>query len=67
MQSNLPFNTIVGLPHPRSRDNRHQEMFLEPLDDNQTLNYESEDSNTIPLSSLSTLRSKGLNCSEIKW
>ena len=49
---NLPVNTIVRLPHPRSRDSQGQETFLARSADKQTRNYDTECSNHYP--SLST-------------
>ena len=60
----LPVNAIVKLPYPWSGGSQ-QEMFLGPPADNQTRNYDTECSNHHP--SLSTLRSKGLTRSKIKW
>ena len=51
MYTNLPVNTIVRLPHPRSRESQGQETFLAPSADNQTRNYDTKCSNhhsTIP-------------------
>ena len=63
--TNLPVNVIVGLPHPRSGGSQGQETFLAPSADKQTRNYDTECSNHHP--SLSTLRSKGLSRSKMKW
>ena len=63
--TNLLVNVIVRVPHPRSRDSQGQETFLAPSADNQTRNYDAECSNHH--SSLSTLRSKGLSHSNMKW
>ena len=63
--TNLPVNAMVTLPHPRSRDRRGQERFLAPSADKQTCIYDTECSNHHP--SLSTLRSKGLSHSKVKW
>ena len=65
ISTNLPVNAIVRLPHPRSRDIHGQETFLEPSADKKTHNYETKCSNHHP--SLTTLISKGLSCSKIKW
>ena len=62
---NLPANTIVRLPHPRSGDSQGQETFLAPSDDRKTGNYNIECSNHHP--SEPTLRSKGLRRSRMKW
>ena len=51
--------------HPWSRDSQSQEKILAPSADKQTCNYDTEYSNHHP--SLSTLRSKGLSCSKMKW
>ena len=61
---NLPVNATVRIPHPRNRDNQVQET-LAPSAVNQTCNYDKACSNHPP--SLSTLRLKGLSCSNIKW
>ena len=58
-------NAIVRLLHPGSGDSQGQEMFLAPPADKQTCNHDTECSNYHP--SLSTLRSKGLSCSKMKW
>ena len=63
--TNLPVNTIVRLSHPQSGDSQDQETFLAASADKQTRNYDTECSNHHP--SLSTLRSKGLNRSKMKW
>ena len=63
--TNLPVNFIVRLLHPWSRDSQGQETFLAHSTDKQTHNYDTEDSNHHP--SLSTLRSKGLSHSKMKW
>ena len=63
--SNLPVNAIVRLPHPQTGDSQGQEMFLALSADKQTHNYDTECSNHHP--SLSTLRSKGLSHSKMKW
>ena len=59
--TNLPVSIIVRLPHPWSGDSQGQETFLAPSVDKQTRNC----SNHHP--SLSTLRSKGLSRSKMKW
>ena len=53
------------LPHPRSRNSQGQKTFLAPSTDKQTRNHDIECSNHHP--SLSTLRSKGLSLSNMKW
>ena len=58
-------DVIVRLPHPCSGDSQGQETFLVPSADKQTRNYDIECSNHHPF--LSTLRSKGLSCSKLKW
>ena len=63
--TNLPVNAIVGLPHPRSGESQSQETFLAPSADKQTRNYVRDCSNHYP--SLSTISSKGLSCSKMKW
>ena len=62
--TNLPVNTIVRLPHPRSGDSQGQKMFLLPSADKQTCNY---DRVVKPPPFLSTLRSKGLSHSKMKF
>ena len=62
---NLPVNAIVRLPHPWSGDRQVQKTFLAPSADKQTHNYEKERSNYHP--SLSTLRSKELSRTKMKW
>ena len=56
---------MVKPPHPRSRDSQGQEKFLAPSAYKQIRNYDTECSNQRP--SLSTLRSKGLRRSKMKW
>ena len=51
--------------HPRSGDKQDQQTYLVHFADNQTGNYDKECSNHHP--SLSTLRSKGLSLSKMKW
>ena len=63
--TNLPVSDIVRLPHPRSGDSQGQETFLAPSTDKQTSNYDTECSNHHP--SQSTLTSKGLSRSKMKW
>ena len=63
--TNLPVNARVRLPHPRSRHSQSQETSLVPPVDKQTHNYDTECSNHHP--SLTTLRSKGLSRSKMKW
>ena len=63
--TNLPMDVIVRLPHPQSGDSQGQETFLAPSADKQARNYDIECSNHHR--SLSTLRSKGLSRSKIKW
>ena len=63
--TNLPVNAIVRLPHPRRGDRQDQETFLAPAADKQTRNCDTERWNHHP--SQTTLRSKGLNCSKMKW
>ena len=41
MYTNLPVNTIVRLPHPRSGDSQGQETFLAPSADKQTHNHDT--------------------------
>ena len=63
--TNLPVNAIVRLPHPQSGDRQIRETFLAPSTDKQTRNCETECSNHH--TSLTILRSKGLNCIKMKW
>ena len=56
---------MARLLHPQRRDSQGQETFLVPSADKQTRNYDTEYSNHHP--SLSTLRSKGLSRSKMKW
>ena len=65
MYTNLPVNSIVRLPHPRSGDSQGQETFLAPSTDKEIRNYDIECSNYHP--SLSTQRPKGLSHSKMKW
>ena len=58
-------DAIVRLPHPRSGDSQDQETFLAPSADKQTRNYDTECSNHHL--SRSTVRSKELSCSKMKW
>ena len=62
---NLPVNAIVRLPHLWSGDRQVQKTVLAPSADKQTHNYEKECSNHHP--SLSTLRSKELSRTKMKW
>ena len=55
----------MQLHHPRHRDSQGQETFLVASADKQTRNYYTECSNHHP--TLSTLSSKGLSCSKMKW
>ena len=56
---------IVRLSHPQSRDSQGQKTVLTPSADKQTHNYDTECSDHHP--SLSTIRSKGLSRSKMKW
>ena len=58
-------DVLVRLPHPRIGDSQGQKTFLAPSADKQTRKYDIERSNHHP--SLSTLRSKGLSRSKMKW
>ena len=58
-------NAIVRLPQPWSGDSQGQETLLAPFADKPTRNCDTEYSNHHP--SLSTLRSKGLSRSKMKW
>ena len=53
------------LAHTRSGDSQGQETFLAPSADNQTRNHNTECSNHHHF--LSTLRSKALSGSKMKW
>ena len=64
--TNLPVNTIVRLPHPRSGDSQGQETFLATSASKlatMTLSAQT----TISHLSLSILGSKGLSRSKMKW
>ena len=63
--TNLPVDVIIRLPHRQSGDSTGQETFLAPSADKQIPNYDIECSNHHP--SLSTLRSKELGRSKMKW
>ena len=63
--TSLPVNVIVRLHHPWSGDSQGQETFLAPSADKQTLHDNKEGSKHHL--SLSTLRSKGLSRSKMKW
>ena len=63
--ANLPVNVIVRQPHPCSGHSQDKETFLAPSADIQTRNYDTECSNHHP--SLSTLMSKELSRSKMKW
>ena len=65
IHTNLPVNAIVRLSYPRSGDKQDQETFLASPADKQTRNYDGECSNHHL--SLSTLRSKWLIRSKMKW
>ena len=58
-------NAIARLSHPRSGDTQVHEKFLAPSADDQTRNYDREFSNHHL--SPSTLRSKRLSGSKMKW
>ena len=60
----LRVNAIVRLLHPENGETHWQEMFLAFSADKQTRKYDTECSNLYP--SLSTLRSNGLSCKNIK-
>ena len=63
--TNLPMDVTVSIPHPWSGDEQSDETFLAPSADKSTRNYDIECSNHHP--SLSTLSSKGLSRSKMKW
>ena len=65
IDTNLPMDIIVRLPHRRRGYSQGQERFLEPSADNPTRNYHIECSNHHP--SLPTLRPKWLGHSKMKW
>ena len=62
---NLPVNALVRLLHLRSGDSQRQETFLAPSAEKQSRHYDTECSNHHPI--LSTLRSKGLSRSKMRW
>ena len=63
--TNLLLNAIVRLLHPRSGYSQGQETFLAPSADKQTRNY---DTRVLKPPYLPTsLRSKGLSHSKMKW
>ena len=63
--TNLPVNAIDRLPHPQSEDSQGQEIFLALSADKQIHNYDTQCSNHHL--SLSTLKSKGISHSKMKW
>ena len=63
--TNLSVSDIARLPHPQNGDSQGQERFLAPFADKQTRNFDTECSNHHP--SVSTLKSKGLSRSKMKW
>ena len=65
INTNLPVDVIVRLPHPRSALSHGQETFLAPSADKPTGNYDIECSNHQP--SLSTLRPKASSRNKMKW
>ena len=65
IDTNLPVDVIVWLPHPRSGDSWGQETLLAPSADKQTRKFNIELSNDHP--SLRTLRPEGLSRSKTKW
>ena len=65
IDTNLPVDVRVKLPHSRSGDSQNQETSLAPSADKLTRNYDIECSNHHP--SLSTLRPKGLSLGKMKW
>ena len=58
-------SVAVRLPHPQGGLSQGHETFLAPSTDKKTLNYDTESSNHDP--SVSTLRSKRLISSKMKW
>ena len=65
IHTKLPVDVIFRLPYPQSGNSQNQETFLAPSASKQTGNYDIDCSNCHP--SLSTLRSKGLSRSKMKW
>ena len=65
IHKNLPVDVIVSLPHPRSGESQGQERFLAASAHKQTPNYDIECWKRHP--SISTIRSKGLSRSKMKW
>ena len=63
--TNLPVNAIVRLPHPRRGEGKSQETLLAPSVDKKICNYNTVCSKHHP--SLSSVRSKGLSRSKMKW
>ena len=64
INSNLPVDVIVRLPHPPSGDSQNQKRFWPSSAEKPTRNYDIECSNHHP--SLSTLSPKGLSHSKVK-
>ena len=65
IDANVPVNAIVRLPDPLNGYSQGQETFLASCADNQTHSYNIDCSNHHP--SLSTLMSKRLSRSKMKW
>ena len=65
IDTNLPVDFIVTLPHPRSGDSEGQESFLAPSADKEIRNFDIECSNHHP--ALSTRRAKGMSSSKMNW
>ena len=65
IDTNLPVDVTVRLPHLWSGDSQGQKTFLAPSADKQFRNYDIECSNHHP--SLSTLRPKWLSRCKMKW
>ena len=65
IDTNLPMDVKVRLPHPRSGDSQGHETLFAPSAYKSTLNYDTECSNHNP--SLSILSPKGLGRSKMKW
>ena len=65
--TSLPVNAIVRLPHFCNGDGQGQETYFAPPVDKKTGNYDTECCAQTTISSLSTLRPKGLSSSKMKW
>ena len=65
INTNLPVDVIVRLPHPRTGNREGQETFLATSAETPTRNYDIECSNHHP--SITNLRPKWLSHSKMKW